>query len=217
MTGAGRAGLVARIAVAGALGLLLAGCAGTPRVSPQAGRPPPRGGRSLPTSAASMSPIPSSRPRPFPIVATSPRSDNPGGPRPFLDVDENGRLGHSSPRGGSLLGGRQLQRSPCAARRLGQFRPGQPRRPGGVFHGNEATLARDVVAGSRRLAVRPVRPQWCADRPAIGGRRAQFKRRAFLEPGAFAEFLDEAERGSPGCTPVRRATIPPHAGHPGGL
>ena len=74
------------------------------------------------------------------------------------------------------------------------------------FHGNQATLSRDVVErqqAARQLAASEAQRR--AGRAAARGRRAGFERRQFLAPGAFAQFLDEAESKLARSLPQRRA------------
>ena len=74
--------------------LLMAGCAG-PAV--QTGQPSKAGLTSIDGATVSLASFENSA---FPYHGMIPNYQETGKARPFLDVDENGRLGHSSPRGG---------------------------------------------------------------------------------------------------------------------
>ena len=53
----------------------------------------------------------------FPYHGLIPNYQETGKTRPFLDVDDNGRLGHSSPRGGSIGRTRPTATAACSSRR----------------------------------------------------------------------------------------------------
>ena len=117
----------------------------------------------------------------------------PGRDKTFLDVEKDGRRGHTA-RGGSVY----WEDTTYGDRRSLLFIPKgfDPTRPGLIvvyFHGNEATLERDVwrrqqvprqVAQSGLNAVL-VAPQFAVD--ALDSSAGQF-----WEPGAFHRFLKEA-------------------------
>jgi hypothetical protein len=117
----------------------------------------------------------------------------PGRDKPFLDVEQDGRRGHTA-RGGSVY----WEDTTYSDRRSLLFIPKgfDPSRPGLIvvfFHGNEATLERDVwrrqevprqVAQSGLNAVL-VAPQFAVD--ALDSSAGHF-----WEPGAFRRFLKEA-------------------------
>lgn len=127
---------------------------------------------------------------PFPFTGTVP-----GKQEPFLDVDDKGRKGHTSPRGGVYW-----QDETYADRRvlLDIPRGFDPSRPGVIvvfFHGNKSTLERDVVrrqhvpqqVGRAGLNAVLVAPQFAVDAlDSTAGR--------FYLPGFFAKFMDEAAR-----------------------
>jgi len=130
----------------------------------------------------------------FPYHGLIPNYQETGKTRPFLDVDDNGRLGHSSPRGGLLWEDETYNDRAVLLAAPQSF---DPRRPGVIivfFHGNNATLQRDVVA--RQQIVRQladsglngvlVVPQLAVDAPDSSAGR-------FWSPGGFAAFLNEAE------------------------
>jgi hypothetical protein len=130
----------------------------------------------------------------FPYHGLIPNYQETGKSRPFLDVDDNGRLGHSSPRGGLLW---EDQTYSDRTVLLGAPQSFDPARPGVIivfFHGNQATLSRDVIA--RQQIVRQladsglngvlVAPQLAVDAPDSSAGK-------FWSPGGFAAFLNEAE------------------------
>ena len=130
----------------------------------------------------------------FPYRGLIPNYQETGKSRPFLDVDENGRLGHSSPRGGLLWEDQTYSDRTVLLAAPQNF---DPQKPGVIvvfFHGNNATLQRDVVA--RQQIVRQladsglnavlVAPQLAVDAPDSSAGR-------FWTPGGFAAFLNEAE------------------------
>ena len=125
---------------------------------------------------------------PFPYRGNIPEQGT-----PFLNVNDGGRLGHASPRGGTYW-----EDQTYSDRRALLYIPRgfDPRRPAVMivyFHGNNSTLERDVrdrqgvprqVADSGLNAVL-VAPQFAVDaRDSSAGR--------FWEPGVFGEFLHEA-------------------------
>jgi hypothetical protein len=130
----------------------------------------------------------------FPYRGIAPNSEHPEKAKQFLDVNDNGRLGHSSPRGGVLYEDTTYSDRSVLIAASVAFDP----RAGGAivvfFHGNQAVLSRDVV--DRQQVVRQlsdsnlnavlVAPQLALD--ALDSSAGNFWR-----PGAFAQFLDEAE------------------------
>lgn len=169
--------------------LLLASCAAPPTAPP--GGKPPQGVSSVDGANVEYAAFQNSA---FPYHGLIPNYQETGKTRPFLDVDDNGRLGHSSPRGGLLWEDETYNDRTVLLAAPQSF---DPRRPGVIivfFHGNMATLQRDVVA--RQQIVRQladsglngvlVAPQLAVDAPDSSAGR-------FWSPGGFAAFLDEAE------------------------
>jgi hypothetical protein len=130
----------------------------------------------------------------FPYRGDIPASSDVDGGKPFLNVEENGRLGHKSSRGGVHWEDETYNDRRVLVAASPNF---DPKAPGVIvvyFHGNNATLARDVtgrqhaprqVAASRLNAVL-IAPQMAVDaRDSSAGN--------FWRAGAFAAFLDEAE------------------------
>jgi len=127
---------------------------------------------------------------PFPFTGVIPGKDE-----PFLDVEKDGRKGHTSPRGGVYW-----QDETYNDRRVLLDIPKRfdPARPGVIvvfFHGNKSKLERDVVGKHQvpRQVARAglnavlVAPQFAVDAlDSTAGR--------FYQPGFFAKFMDEAAR-----------------------
>jgi hypothetical protein len=114
--------------------------------------------------------------------------------RPFLDVDNAGRLGHTSPRGGLLWEDATFNDRRVLIAAANDF---DPNRPGALvvfFHGNQTTLARDVVDRQhavRQLAQSDLNAVLVAPQLAVDANDSSAGN--FWRPGAFARFLDEAE------------------------
>ena len=130
----------------------------------------------------------------FPYRGMIPNYQESGKSRPFLDVDDNGRLGHSSPRGGLLWEDQTYNDRTVLLAAPETFNPSAPGVIVVFFHGNSATLSRDVIA--RQQIVRQlsesglnavlVAPQLAVDAPDSSAGK-------FWTPGGFAAFLSEAE------------------------
>ncbi len=176
-----------------ALGLLLAGCAGTPQLPSEVTDAPPNAPPKFATVQGAQIALAGFKNSAFPYRGTALNSEHPEKEKPFLDVNDNGRLAHSSPRGGTLY-----EDATYSDRRvlLAASVAFDPHRGGALvvfFHGNQATLARDVV--ERQQVVRQLSdsdlngvllaPQLAVD--ALDSSAGNFWR-----PGAFAQFLDEA-------------------------
>ena len=130
----------------------------------------------------------------FPYHGLIPNYEDTGKSRPFLDVDDNGRLGHSSPRGGIHWEDQTYSDRSVLLAAPQSFDPAKPGVIIVFFHGNNATLSRDVIA--RQQIVRQladsglnavlVAPQLAVDAPDSSAGR-------FWTPGGFAAFLSEAQ------------------------
>jgi hypothetical protein len=186
--------LFARTKSAGlALGaaLLVADCAG-PTV-PAAGPPGQRlsGVTSIDGANVALASFDNSA---FPYHGLIPNYQETGKTRPFLDVDDNGRLGHSSPRGGIHWEDQTYSdRSVLLAAPQG-FDPAQPGVIIVFFHGNMATLSRDVIARQqivRQLSDSGLNAVLVAPQLAVDALDSSAGR--FWSPGGFAAFLSEAQ------------------------
>src|ERR1700734_1259442 len=168
--------------------LLMAGCAG-PRV--QQSQSSGAGLESIDGATVSLASFENSA---FPYHGMIPNYQETGRTRPFMDVDENGRLGHSSPRGGIHWEDQTYSDRTVLLAAPQSFDPAK----GGViivfFHGNNATLSRDVIA-RQQIARQPadsglngvlVAPQLAVDAQDSSAGR-------FWSAGGFAAFLGEAQ------------------------
>jgi hypothetical protein len=125
---------------------------------------------------------------PFPYDGPVPEKN-----RPFLDVIEGDRRGHHSDRGGTYW-----EDQTYSDRRVLLHIPKgfDPRRPALMivfFHGNEATLARDVRTRQevpRQVAESGLNAALVAPQFAVDALDSSSGR--FWQPGVFGEFLDEA-------------------------
>jgi len=125
---------------------------------------------------------------PFPYRGQIPEKN-----KPFIDVIEDGRLGHTSPRGGIYW-----EDQTYSDRRALLYIPRgfDPRRPALIvifFHGNEATLTRDVrnrQGVPRQLAESGLNAVLVAPQFAVNALDSSAGR--FWEPGVFPQFLAEA-------------------------
>ena len=130
----------------------------------------------------------------FPYHGMIPNYQETGKSRPFLDVDDNGRLGHSSPRGGIHWEDQTYSDRSVLLAAPQSF---DPARPGVIivfFHGNMATLSRDVVARQqivRQLADSGLNAVLVAPQLAVDAQDSSAGR--FWSPGGFAAFLSEAQ------------------------
>jgi len=125
---------------------------------------------------------------PFPYHGTIPDKD-----KPFLDVNQNGRLGHTSGRAGVLWEDETYSDKRVLLYVPPSFNPRKPAVMILFFHGNQALLERDVdkrqgvlrqLAASKLNAVL-VAPQFAED--ALDSSAG-----TFWQPGTLAKFLDEA-------------------------
>jgi hypothetical protein len=129
----------------------------------------------------------------FPYHGDIPASGEDGG-GPFLNVDENGRLGHKSPRGGVHWEDETYNDRRVLVAASPNF---DPKAPGVIvvyFHGNNATLARDVVArqqAPRQVVASRLNAVLIAPQLAVDARDSSAGN--FWREGGFASFLDEAE------------------------
>ncbi len=125
---------------------------------------------------------------PFPFHGTAP-----GAAHAFMDVDDNGRLGHSSLRNGVLWEDQTYNDRRVLLSLPKNF---DPRRPSAIvvfLHGNEATLQRDVIDRQgvvRQLARSGLNAALVAPQFAVNARDSSAGR--FWEPGVFNRFIDEA-------------------------
>ena len=130
----------------------------------------------------------------FPYHGPIPNEDDPSKSRPFLDVDENGRLGHSSHRNGVLWEDTTYNDRHVLLAASTDFNPNAPGALVVFFHGNNATLERDVVQRQqtvRQLAQANLNAVLVAPQMAVDASDSSAGN--FWRAGAFAQFLDEAD------------------------
>ncbi len=172
--------------------LMLASCAAPPPVAPPPAQPGAKPSvSSIDGATVEFAAFQNSA---FPYHGLIPNYQETGKTRPFLDVDDNGRLGHSSPRGGLLWEDQAYNDRTVLLAAPETFDASRPAHIVVFFHGNNATLERDVVA--RQQIVKQladsglnavlVVPQLAHDAPDSSAGR-------FWSPGGFSAFLDEAE------------------------
>ena len=149
----------------------------------------------------------------FPYHGVIPNYQETGKTRPFLDVDDNGRLGHSSPRGGIHWEDQTYSDRSVLLAAPQSF---DPARPGVIivfFHGNMATLSRDVIARQqivRQLADSGLNAVLVAPQLAVDAQDSSAGR--FWSPGGVRRLpergADEARR----TLSERARRLPAHAG-----
>jgi hypothetical protein len=167
--------------------LFMADCAGP---TLQTAQPPKAGLATIDGATVSLASFENSA---FPYHGLIPNYQGSGRPHPFLDVDDNGRLGHSS------RGGIHWEDQTYSDRRVLLAAPQafDPDKPGVIvvfFHGNNATLSRDVIARQqivRQLADSGLNAVLVAPQLAVDAADSSAGR--FWSPGGFAAFLSEAE------------------------
>ena len=168
--------------------LLTAGCAG-PTV--QTGQPGKAGLTSIDGASVELASFQNSA---FPYHGLIPNYQETGKSRPFLDVDDNGRLGHSSPRGGIHWEDQTYSDRSVLLAAPQSFNPARPGMIIVFFHGNNATLSRDVIARQqivRQLSDSGLNAVLVAPQLAVDAQDSSAGR--FWSPGGFAAFLSEAQ------------------------
>jgi hypothetical protein len=191
LTAAVRAGLASL-----GLSALLAGCASPPS-APQVSTSAPRA-TPAPASFADAGGVQVAyvefKNSAFPYHGNVPASEDGEGGKPFLNVDENGRLGHQSPRGGVHWEDETYNDRHVLVAASPNF---DPKAPGVIvvyFHGNNATLSRDVVArqqAPRQVAASRLNAVLVAPQMAVDARDSSAGN--FWREGGFSAFLNEAE------------------------
>lgn len=131
----------------------------------------------------------------FPYRGSIPAdADNNEKSRPFLDVNSDGRLAHSSPRGGVLWEDATYNDRRVLLAAGADFDPNRPGVMIVYFHGNQSILARDVVDRQqtvRQLTQSNLNAVLVAPQLAVDAQDSSAGN--FWRPGAFAQFLDEAD------------------------
>ena len=184
--------------------LMLASCAGPPAA------PPAPGGKSQGVTSVDGANVAlaSFQNSAFPYRGLIPNYQETGKTRPFIDVDDNGRLGHSSPRGGLLWEDQTYNDRTVLLAAPQNFDPSGPGVIIVYFHGNMATLQRDVIArqqivrqladsGLNAVLVAPqlaVEPPTRARENLVAGR---FRRLPQRGGGQARRLLSPCARGIP--------------------
>jgi hypothetical protein len=180
------------ISLAGLFAVALAGCVSAPEASVSPSKP--TSGAQFTNAGAAQVSFADFKNSAFPYHGMVPPDDEHAKPRPFMDVDEGGRLAHSSPRGGLIYEDQAYNDRRVLIAAAPDF---DPRAPGALvvlFHGNQATLERDVVGrqqAPRQLAQSSLNAVLLAPQMAVDARDSSAGN--FWRPGGFADFLNEAE------------------------
>jgi hypothetical protein len=170
-----------------AMGLTLAGCAGAPTAR-QAAAPPPSGEGFSQSGGVNIA-YAEFQNSAFPYHGPMPDDG-----RAFLDVNQKGRLGHSAPRGGVYWEDETYNDRHVLIAAGADF---DARRGGDLvvyFHGNQATLARDVVDRQQtpqQVAQSGLNGVLIAPQMAFNALDSSAGR--FWQPGQLAAFLSEAD------------------------
>jgi hypothetical protein len=177
----------------GGLALALAGCAGGPSASLEPNAPPSVSSNFTQMNGANVA-FAEFRNSAFPYRGLMPPDEDNDKARPFLDVNDGGRLGHTSPRGGLLWEDAAYNDRHVLLAAGSEFDSARPGALVVFFHGNLTTLARDVVERQqtvRQLAQSNLNGVLVAPQLAVDAKDSSAGN--FWRPGAFAQFLDEAE------------------------
>jgi hypothetical protein len=175
--------------------LALAGCASPPNAPQVSTSAPAAAPASLENAGGAQVAYVEFKNSAFPYHGAIPASeDGEDSGKPFLNVDENGRLGHKSSRGGVHWEDETYNDRHVLVAASPDFNP----KAAGVivvyFHGNNATLARDVVGrqhAPRQVAASRLNAVLVAPQMAVDARDSSAGN--FWRDGGFAAFLDEAE------------------------
>jgi len=175
-----------------AVALALAGCANAP--SPIGNAALPSGPPKFVQASGANVAFAEFKTSAFPYRGMIPPDEHHDKPRPFLDTADAGRLAHTSPRGGLLFEDTTYNDRHVLFAAGSDFDPARAGVLVVFFHGNQATLARDVVERqqiARQLAQSDLNAVLVAPQLAVDA--ADSSAGNFWRPGAFAQFLDEAE------------------------
>ncbi len=153
--------------------------------------PAPKG----PAPKRELSPMPAPKTAlvPFDVSPFPYRGEVPEKNRMFLDVLEGDRRGHFSARGGTYWEDQTYSDQRVLLHIPKGFDPRRPALMIVFFHGNEATLTRDVrnrQAVPRQVAESGLNAVLVAPQFAVNALDSSAGR--FWEPGVFTEFLNEA-------------------------
>jgi hypothetical protein len=148
-----------------------------------------------PAPKRDLAPLPSSKTAlvPFEISPFPYRGELPEKNLPFLDVADGERRGHSTVRGGTYWEDQTYSDQRVLLHIPKGFDPRRPALMVVFFHGNEATLARDVrnrQAVPRQVTESGLNAVLVAPQFAVNALDSSAGR--FWEPGVFAQFVREA-------------------------
>jgi hypothetical protein len=203
MTGRGPRALIVLVAA----GLLLQGSAMS---APAPKDPAPKA--AVTKRELAPTPAPKTAMVPFEISPFPYRGEVPEKNRMFLDVLEGDRRGHSSARGGTYWEDQTYSDQRVLLHIPKGFDARRPALIVVFFHGNEATLTRDVrnrQAVPRQVAESGLNAVLVAPQFAVNALDSSAGR--FWEPGVFTEFLDEAASARRARSTVRRWSSRPIA------
>ena len=155
----------------------------------------PQDAVSAPAPKRELAPLPSSKTAlvPFEVTPFPYRGEVPDKNRPFLDVADGERHGHSTVRGGTYWEDQTYSDQRVLLHIPKGFDPRRPALMVVFFHGNEATLERDVrnrQAVPRQITESGLNAVLVAPQFAVNALDSSAGR--FWEPGVFAQFLREA-------------------------
>ena len=196
------------------LALALAGCAGGPgaplgsNVSPPSGPP-----KFVQTNGANVA-FAEFKNSAFPYRGLIPADEDHDKARPFLDVNDGGRLGHSSPRGGLLWEDATYNDRHVLLGRGERIRSQPPGHARGILPWQPGDLgARRRRTPANGSPARAIRPQRRARRAATRGRRGGLERRQFLATRRF-RAIPRRGRGQARRPLSQRLArrVPAHAG-----
>jgi hypothetical protein len=150
---------------------------------------------SAPAPKRELAPLPSSKTAlvPFEVTPFPYHGEVPDKNRPFLDVADGERRGHSTVRGGTYWEDQTYSDQRVLLHIPKGFDPRRPALMIVFFHGNEATLTRDVrnrQAVPRQVTESGLNAVLVAPQFAVNALDSSAGR--FWEPGVFAQFLREA-------------------------
>ena len=132
---------------------------------------------------------------PFEISPFPYRGNVPADGKPFLDVENAGRLGHTSPRGGIYWEDQTYSDNRVLLHIPKGFDPRKPALIVVYFHGNMATLEHNVRRLQqipRQLAESGLNAVLVAPQLAVNALDSSAGR--FWEPGVFGQFMSEAAK-----------------------
>jgi hypothetical protein len=156
----------------------------------------PQDAVSAPAPKRELAPLPASKTTlvPFEVTPFPYRGEVPEKNRPFLDVADGERHGHSTVRGGTYWEDQTYSDQRVLLHIPKGFDPRRPALMVVFFHGNEATLERDVrnrQAVPRQVTESGLNAVLVAPQFAVNALDSSAGR--FWEPGVFAQFIAEAD------------------------